>query len=106
MLLALRDLKRNTACYASGVREFRWTDVARGHLEGLTFSDVIDVLYASVSEQVARWLPGGGQIVMGRAESGRFIAVLLVPDQGAWEISFARLMTPSEIEEWRKWKAN
>lgn len=87
------------------MRELRWTDVAREHLEGLTFSDVIDVLYASASEQIVRRLPGGGQIVMGRAESGRFAVVLLVPDQDVWEISFARLMTQSEIEEWRKWKA-
>lgn len=80
--------------------------MAREHLDGLVFGDVIDVLYRSVSEQVVRWLPGGGQIVMGQAESGRFVAVLLVPDQGTWEISFARLMTSLEIEEWRKWKAN
>lgn len=88
------------------VQEFRWADVAREHLDGLTFSDVIDVLYAPVSEQVVRWLSGDGQIVMGRAGSGRFVAALLVRDEDVWEISFARLMTPSEIEEWRRWKAN
>lgn len=39
-------------------------------------------------------------------ESGCFVAVLLMSDQGVWEISFARVMALSEMKEWRKWKAN
>ncbi|MDG4829469.1 hypothetical protein O7627_09160 [Solwaraspora sp. WMMD1047] len=88
------------------MEQFNWTDAARRNLDGVTLVDVADVLYAPPDETSTRQLPGGGRIVMGRAGSGLHVAVLLVRNReisGLWNISFARPMTPSEVEEWNRW---
>jgi hypothetical protein len=89
------------------VDQFNWTDVALANLSGVTLTDVADVLYGKPGEVMVRRLAADGRIVMGRSEAETWVAILLIRSDLAsdvWDISFARAMTPREIEEWRRWK--
>jgi hypothetical protein len=90
------------------VDQFSWTGTALTNLEGITLTDVADVLYAKPANVIVRSLSNDGRIIFGRAEGGAWVAVLLVRDSQLadhWNISYARAMTRREIKEWYRWKS-